>query len=175
VLRRSELTDADPLDRRKPLPPCRVDGCARKAVTQGLCKSHYSRKKKFGDVRADQPIRVTPGHGTIHHGYRYISIPREERHLVGGRDTAQEHRLVMARHLARPLTAEESVHHRNGDRLDNRITNLELWTRSHPYGGRVVDKVRWAIEILDQYGPEAAKIGELSAVLERLQADAVTD
>ncbi len=62
-----------------------------------------------------------------------------------------EHRLVMAAHLGRPLLTSENVHHKNGEKADNRLENLELWSTSQPYGQRVEDKIAWAKEILDLY------------------------
>ena len=62
-----------------------------------------------------------------------------------------EHILVMELVLGRHLLRQESVHHRNGVREDNRPENLELWTRPQPAGIRVSDAIVWAREILTRY------------------------
>jgi len=47
-----------------------------------------------------------------------------------------EHRYVMAHQLGRPLTADESVHHIDGNRLNNTPENLQLRRRHHGMNSR---------------------------------------
>lgn len=69
-----------------------------------------------------------------------------------GRGMTFQHRLVMEQHLGRSLDRHEYVHHINGIRSDNRIENLELWSRSQPPGQRVTDTIKKAKEFLEKHG-----------------------
>lgn len=71
------------------------------------------------------------GGRTIHtDGYIMVLVPGTGKYVM-------EHRVVMAQHLGRPLLPTEVVHHRNHDKQDNRIENLELLTpttHNHVHG-----------------------------------------
>lgn len=56
-------------------------------------------------------------------GYRGIVVVR-------GRPYVLEHRHIMAQHLGRPLRKDEIVHHKDGNRLNNNLENLEVLSPS---------------------------------------------
>lgn len=91
--------------------------------------SHYSRTQHFRDLVAtvdpERTKHVGSSNGYWKGGRRidgqgYVVI------RVGTNTEVREHRLVAEQMLGRPLTELEVVHHKNGDRSDNRPENLEV-------------------------------------------------
>lgn len=125
-----------------------------RANYESLCHAHAGRKRGRSKTPFDSPIKRNGGDYWHLNASGYL-----QRSVVIDRDTGRrknilQHRVVMEQHLNRPLTEHETVHHLNGDRTDNRLDNLELWSKSQPYGQRVSDKIRHAKEILATYGDD---------------------
>jgi hypothetical protein len=66
-------------------------------------------------------------------GYVFVSITKDSPYssMAVSNGYVMEHRLVLAQHLQRPLTKNETVHHINGDTQDNTIENLQLRHGKH--------------------------------------------
>ena len=63
----------------------------------------------------------------------------------------KEHRYVYEQYYGIKLLPHQNIHHINGDRLDNRIENLELWDTSQPSGQRIEDKIMFYKELYERY------------------------
>lgn len=119
-----------------------------------MCGTHYRKWRRHGDPlfvstvhtrRKGKPIRRPDG-------YVHLYLPEHPNARKDGK--IAEHVKVMADRLGRPLVRGENVHHKNGIRDDNRPENLELWSRCQPSGKRVADLIRYANDLIAQYGSD---------------------
>lgn len=101
---------------------CRV--CSSKKYRRGTANSSW---KRGYSINAD--------------GYKLITIYEEDPYFALAQHTGRvfEHRYIMAKHLSRLLTKKETVHHKDGNKLNNSIENLELRTIDNHGPGHEAD------------------------------------
>jgi len=115
---------------------CREYGTERKVITRLLIENERTPMNRTNIAHGERHGSWKGGRVVGSQGYIQVKIYRDDPLWVMANTSnyVQEHRLVMARHLGRPLSPSESVHHINGDRADNRIENLQLRQGQHGTG-----------------------------------------
>jgi hypothetical protein len=82
----------------------------------------------------------------------YIRIYAADHFVIRKGGYHLEHRLVMERYLNRPLEKNECVHHKNHNRQDNRLENLEIIDRRlHSMHHRKLDAYRFKRDSKGRY------------------------
>lgn len=117
-----------------------VMGITTRGVSMGM---HLS---KHPMIRSGEYAGNWKG-GRHHHTTGYIYAYAPDHPMRTSKGYVMEHRLVMEKHIGRLLTKDEIVHHKNGDRTDNRIENLELTTKKRHFkdhfdGVKEADRLR---------------------------------
>lgn len=132
--------------------PCSVPDCEGGALNKGYCGSHFYRVQNGLQLDAEwRRAGEWQAWETTSKGY----VRRRRTNQDGVRENQWQHRWVVEQAIGRELYRHEEIHHKNGNRADNRWPeNLEIWSTSQPKGQRVGEKVEWALEILKLYRPD---------------------
>jgi len=108
-----------------------------------------------------QQIKASYHKSTEAQGYILVYLPPNDFFfpMANANGYVMEHRLVMAKHLARCLQPWEIVHHKNGIKSDNRIENLQL----------IMEDTHTVSHI--QFRALKKRVGELEARITLLEAE----
>lgn len=105
---------------------------AKKKISKSQKGNHYHLKKPMSDEAkkkiAESKIIEGKGHTKYRNGYVYIYYPKHPKSMKDG--YVAEHHLVIEENIGRYLKDNEVVHHINKNKIDNKIENLQLMTRS---------------------------------------------
>jgi hypothetical protein len=151
--------------------------CGRARVGKKLRLGFKEAKRRFPDLMPNQRWRgaMAKYNFTCPNGHEYRQIYSSHAHGAGCKECylaknnkgghvdkhgyrmlwlngkpVREHRHVYEQHYNIKLTRNDTIHHKNGIRTDNRIENLERYPSAHGRGQRMPDLVSWSVALLQQ-------------------------
>lgn len=136
----------------------RLQGVKRKQGKRVVLRLYAASVREFADLNRDnkrigrelycREVRRNP---YVNRGYRLVYQPNHPNCYHDG--YIPEHVLVVEASLGRYLKKPECVHHVNGDRLDNRIENLTLFSSQSEHMREAHNQLRQFL--LNQKAPQA--------------------
>ena len=105
---------------------CSVSGCGKFPESNFMCEKHAQRVRRYGDPNYVTPESKRRDSSRASNLARHEGISAHYRKFHG----RHEHRVVMEKHLRRALRRDEIVHHLDGNRRNNEISNLVVMSQS---------------------------------------------
>lgn len=142
-----------------PIPPLCACGC-------GLPVNRNKREPRWytwvighhHHARSPEKHYHWRGGQTIKNGYVFVYAP--DHHRARGGPYTKRCYLVMEAHLGRLLKADEEVHHKNEDKTDDRIENLQVLTKREHMRLHMRDRHKMP-SVSSDVQPDSGKSGDI--------------
>lgn len=116
---------------------CKI--CGNISITQSRNTKTCSQSCHFKQFKGIKNHKWKGG-GMTGDGYKWIYDFGNP--MADSRGRVREHRYIMSKKIGRPLTRFEEIHHINGNKLDNRIENMILVSKSEHMSIHEKDRIK---------------------------------
>jgi hypothetical protein len=120
------------------------------------CKRQDIQSQRRGPRSAEGHPNWNGGKHLDDDGYVLVYLPTHPYARSPRRKYVLEHRLVMEKHLGRYLAPCEVVHHKDGDKQNNSLDNLELYPSN---GCHLAEELKGRVPKWTDAGKEAIRLG----------------
>jgi len=111
---------------------CCVPGCGRKHRSKGYCIGHLQQYRKHGGIISST---LKPRNGMSCSG-EYALVKKEKHPMSNRRGYAIRSHLVWEKNTGHMVVPPEVIHHKNGNKQDDRFENLELFLSDSEHQSR---------------------------------------